>query len=155
VVGAEGDLVLGEDHPVGELAPNLALLELEAVRQHRPGEGDPDGRPRPEVPGAADDLARLALADVHAAELQAVGVRVLLRLEHLADAEQAEVAVAVRDPAPLDPLDLGHGDREPGRELVQRHLDGDVVAQPRDRSPQNCVRTRRSPSHRGRMSGKS
>ena len=130
VVRAERDLVLGQDHPVRELAPNLALLELEAVRQHGPGQRDADGRARPEVPGAADDLARLALADVDTAELQAVGVRVLLRLEHLAHAEQAEVAVAVRDAPSLDPIDLGRGDREPCCELVQWHLDRHVVAQP-------------------------
>ena len=33
VVGAEVDLVLGEDHPVGDLAAHLAPLELEPVRR--------------------------------------------------------------------------------------------------------------------------
>ena len=155
MVGAEVDLVLGEDHPVGELAANLALLELQAVREHGSGQRDRDRRPRAEVPRAADDLARLALPHVDAAELQPIGVRVLRRLEHAPDAEQAEIPVAVRDPAALDPVDLRGGDREPLRELAQRHLDGDVVAQPGDRDPQNWVRTRRSPSQRGRMSGKS
>ena len=37
VIDAELDLVLGEDHSVAELAANLALLELQAVRQHRAG----------------------------------------------------------------------------------------------------------------------
>ena len=35
VIHAELDFVLGEDHPVAELAANLALVELQAVRQHR------------------------------------------------------------------------------------------------------------------------
>ena len=37
VVRAELDLVLGQNHAVTELAANLALLELQAVRQHRAG----------------------------------------------------------------------------------------------------------------------
>ena len=86
MVGAEADLVLGEDHPVGDLAAHLAPLELEPVRQHRAGQRDTDGGAGAEVPGAADDRARLALADVDLRDLQAVGVRVLLGLEHAADA---------------------------------------------------------------------
>ena len=155
VVRAELDLVLGEDHPVRELAANLALLELEAAGENRARERDRDRRAGAEVPGAADDLARLALPHVHPAELQPVRVRVLLRLEHLADAEEAEVAVLVRHASPLDSLDLGGRDREPRGELVERHLDGHVVAKPGDRDSQNCLSTRRSPSQRARMSGKS
>ena len=155
VVRAELDLVLGEDHPVRELPANLALLELEAAGENRSWERDRDCRAGAKVPGAADDLARLALPHIHPTELQAVGVRVLLRLEHFADAKEAEVAVLVRHAPPLDPLDLGRGDREPRGELVERHLDGHIVAEPGDRDSQNCLSTRRSPSQRARMSGKS
>ncbi len=155
VVRAELDLVLGEDHPVGELASHLALLELETAGQHRARERDRNRRAGAEVPGAAHDLARLALPHVHPAELQPVRVRVLLGLEHLADAEEAEVAVLVRHASPLDSLDLGGRDREARGELVERHLDGYVVAEPGDRDSQNCLSTRRSPSQRARMSGKS
>ena len=71
-------------------------------------------------------------------------------LEHPADAEEAEVAALVGDAAALDPLDLGGRDREPRRELVERHLDRHVVAQPGDRDAhQNCLSTRRSPSQSG------
>jgi hypothetical protein len=156
VVGSELDLVLGEDHPVGELAAYLPLLELQTAREHRTRERDRDGCARAKVPRAADDLPRLALADVHATELQPVGVRVLGGLEDLAHAEEAEVAIGVRDAAPLDALDLRGGDRQPGRQLVERHLDRDVVPQPGDGDAhQNCVRTLRSPSQSARMSGKS
>src|SRR5262249_11349570 len=103
----------------------------------------------------ANDLARLALPHVDAAELEPVGVRVLPRLDHAADAEQAEVAVRVRDAAALDALDLRRGHGKPLRERAEPHPRGDVVAQPGDRNPQNGVRTRRSPSHSGLMSGKS
>ncbi len=99
VVGAEPDLVLGEDHPVGDLAAHLAPLELEAVRQHRAGQRDRDGRAGAEVPRAADDRARLALADVDLRQLESVGVRVLHGLEHAPDAEAPEVPALVGDAA--------------------------------------------------------
>ena len=153
---AELDLVLGQDHPVRELAANLALLELQPAREPRAGQRDRHGRARAEVPGAADDLARVALPHVHAAELEPVGVRVLLGLEHAPDPEEPEVAVLVGHATALDPLHLRGRDREPLRQLGQRHLQRDVLPQPGNRNThQNCVRTLRSPSHNARMSGKS
>ena len=121
----------------------------------RAGQRDRHRRARAEVPGAADDLARLALPHVDPAELEPVGVRVLLGLEHAPDPEEPEVAVLVGHAAALDPLDLGGRDREPLRQLRQRHLERDVLPQPGDRDPQNCLSTRRSPSQSARMSGKS
>src|SRR5436305_1329652 len=115
--------------------------------------GDGDGCAGAEVPGAADDLARLALADVHPRELQAVRVRVLLGLEHAPHAEPVEVAVDLRNADPLDSLDLRGRDRELGRKLVDRERDRNVLAQPADRDFQNWRRTRRSPSQSSRMSG--
>ena len=88
VVGAEVDLVLGEDHPLGHFAAQLAPLERQPVRQGRAGKRDRDFRARAEVPGAADDLVRLVLADVDLRQLQPVRVRMLLRLEHDADLEE-------------------------------------------------------------------
>ena len=82
VIGAEVDLVLGEDHPLRHLAAELAALERQPVRQRRARQRDRDLRARAEVPGAADDLIRLALADVDLRQLQPVGVRMLVRLEH-------------------------------------------------------------------------
>ena len=68
--------------------------------QQRARKRDGDGRARAEVPRAAHDLARRALAHVDLAELEAVGVRVLACLEHLADEEALEVAVLAGYPAP-------------------------------------------------------
>ena len=85
---------------------SFARSSVAAVREHRARQRDGDRRAGAEVPGAADDLARLALADVDAAELEPVGVRVLAGLEHAADAEEPEVAVVVGDAAARDPLDL-------------------------------------------------
>ena len=124
VVGAEIDLVLGQDHPVGELAAHLALSSFSPFGKHRAGERDGHGRARAEVPGAADDLARLALPHVDAAELKPVGVRMLLRLDDLAHAEKPEIAVLVVHAAALDAVDLGRRDREPGRQLLERHVHG-------------------------------
>jgi hypothetical protein len=156
VVVAELDLVLREDHPVRGLAAELRRLELQPAREHRAGERNRDGRACAEVPRAADDLPRRPLPHVDLAELQPVGVRVLPGFEDAADAEEAEVAVLVRHPAALDPLDLGRGDAEPLRQLGQGHVDGDVVAEPRNRDAhQNCLRIRRSGDQRGRISSMS
>ena len=110
MVGAELDLVLGQDHPVRDFAADLAPLELEPARQNGPGQRHRDRRAWPEVPGAADDLPGLSFADVDAAELQPIGVRVLLGLEHAADPEPLQVAVRIRDADPFDSLDLGGRD---------------------------------------------
>ena len=58
VVGAEVDLVLGQDHPVGDLAAHLPALERDPVREHGAGQRHGDGRPGAEVPRAADDRTR-------------------------------------------------------------------------------------------------
>ena len=156
MVGTELDLVLGEDHAVGELAAYLAALELQPVRKHGTGKSNPDGRAGAEVPGAADDLPRLRLADVDAAKLEPVGVRVLGRLHHPADEEAAEVPVGVGHAATLDALDLRGRDRQPRDELLERHVERDIVGEPGDwNAHQNCVNTRRSPSQSGLMSGMS
>ena len=92
---------------------HLALLELQAVRQHRARKRHTDGRAGAEVPRAADDLARVALPHVDLAQLQPVRVRMLDRVEHASDAEEAEVAVDVGDADGLDPVDLAGRDHEP------------------------------------------
>ena len=59
----------------------------------RAGSDDGDRRAGAEVPRAADDRPRLAVADVDLRQLELVGVRMLAGLEHLAD---DEVAVGCR-----------------------------------------------------------
>ena len=108
VVAAELELALGEDHPVRRLAAELGLAQrLVGPGQQGARERHGHRRARAEVPRAADDLARLALPDVDAAELKPVGVRVLPRLDDAADTEEAEVAVHVRRPEPVDTLRFG------------------------------------------------
>ncbi len=107
VVVAELELTLGQDHPARGLAAELRLAErLISAGQERAGQRHRDRRAGTEVPGTADDLARLSLADVDPAELQTVRVRVLTGLDDVPDEEAAEVAVDVGDTSMDDPVDL-------------------------------------------------
>ncbi len=122
--------LLGEDHPVRDGPAKLGPLERAAVREHGAGKRDRHGRAGPEVPGAAHDLARLALPHVHPAELETVGVRVLAGLEDAADEVEGVVAVLVGDAAARDALHLARGDGEPLGELGRAGVHVDVLAQP-------------------------
>jgi len=149
VVGAEVDLVLGEDHPLRDLAAELAAVEGQPVRERRTGQCDGDLRAGAEVPRAADDLVRAVLADVHLRQLQTVRVRMLAGLEHVPDAEAGDVGGA----AALDPVHLGGRDRQPVCDLLGRCVDAHVLAQPAERDlHRNCLRKRKSLSQNGRMS---
>ncbi len=91
MLAAEADLVRRAEHAFGELAPELALLQGEPVRQ-----GDPDRRervlpPRGDVGRASDHLPALATADVDLAHLEPVGVRMGRELDHLADHDSGEL----------------------------------------------------------------
>ncbi len=157
VVGTEADLVLGEDHPARHLAAQRALVERarEPGQQHA-GQAHRHGRAGTEVPGAADDLARLRLAHVDLAELQLVGIRVLHRLDDLAHAQEREVVAGVGDADVDDAVDLEGGDREAPCDLLGRGVDADVLAQPGEGSAhQNCLEKRRSLRHSSRRSGNS
>ena len=160
VVGPELELALGEDHPVGDDAPQRRPLQLHArPGSTAPGQRDGDRGAGAEVPGAADDLARLRLADVDLAELQAVGVRVLARLEHAPDAEEPEVAVRVGDAAVGDALDLGGGDRRGARRSRPRSRRRRRTRAARRRGTssaghQNWREKRRSFSQSARRSGR-
>ena len=132
VVDAELELPLGEDHPVRDLAAQLRLLELLAVGQDGAGDRDGDGRAGAEVPRAADDLSRFLVADVDAAEMESVGVRMLAGFDDLADEVVAEIPVRVGD-APLhDPVDLAARDDESRGDLLDRLVESDVLLQPAD-----------------------
>ena len=106
VVGAEVDLVLGEDHPLRHLAAQLAPLERQPVRQRRARAAPPrpsrrrrsSTRRRRSEYGSASPTSTVR-------ELQPVGVRMLLRLEHVADAEERRGRRGT--PTPLDAVHLG------------------------------------------------
>src|SRR5205823_14759783 len=120
-------------HPVADLAAQLTPLDRElAAGHHAAGQHDGDGRPGAEIPRAAHDRPRLARADVDARELELVRVRVLVGLEHLADDEVLVVA-AGGDAAADDAVDLAAREDETPRELFDRKVEIDVLAQPADR----------------------
>ena len=78
VQGADADLVLGQDHPVGLDAPQLRLLELHAARHHRARPRDRHGLALGDVRRPAHDLRGVALAQRDHADGQPVGVGMLL-----------------------------------------------------------------------------
>ena len=134
VIGAELELALGEDHSARDLAAQLRLPQRGfGTRQLRARQRDRDGGAGGEVPRTADDLPRRSLPHVHLAELKPVGVRVLARLEHLADEEEPVIAVLVDRPARLDRVHLGGADAQPVRQLAGGHRERNVVAQPGER----------------------
>jgi len=142
VVGADPELVLGEDHPVGLDAPQLRLPERRAVRHHGARPRDRDGLPGGDVRSAADDRRRRCLADVDHVDRQPVGVRVRLGLEHAADHEVLERGDAVV----VDRLDLGARHRQPLGERGRAELGPAVLVQPFEWQAHqpNCSRKRTS-----------
>ncbi len=112
-----------------------------SVRHHRARARDTDGLPGGDVRRATDDLRRRRAADVDHADVQPVGVRVLLALEHVADDE----VLGAEHTVVLDPLDLGAGQRQPLRQRLCVHLRPAVLVQPLERDPHaNCSRKRMS-----------
>ena len=64
VVVADAELADRADHPVGDAVVGLPRGDLEAAREHGPGQRDDDGVADDEVGRAADDAPGLGLADV-------------------------------------------------------------------------------------------
>ena len=131
---ADLELALGEDHPVGDLAAELALLDREvAAGMTRAGQHDRDRRAGAEVPGAADDL-RAARPPPRRPSSAAACRRsdASPASSTLPDDEVLEVAVGPRHAAADDAVDLTAREDEPARELLERQVDLDVLAEPVD-----------------------
>ena len=156
MVGAEADLVLGEDHPARHLSTQRPLLErAREAGQAGAGQADRDGGACAEVPGAADDLLGLGIADIDLAELEPVGARMRLGGQHAPDDEMRQVVALVRHGGVDDPLDLERRDRQPTRDLAGGRGRLDELAEPRQRDFQNCLANRRSLRQSSRRSGNS
>ena len=157
MIGAEPDLVLGEDHPARELAAERPLVERRReARQEDAGKPDRDRGADAEVPGAADDLARLALPHVDLAQLELVGVRVLVGDDDLADPEEREVVARVVDADSI--MRSTSSDETLSFRAIcsRRRVGADVLAQPGERrAHQNCLEKRRSLRQSSRRSGNS
>ena len=141
VVGADRDLVLGQDHPRGLDAAQLRPSQLRAVGHHGARLGHRDDLAGGHVRRPAHDRALVAGPDVDRADGQPVGVRVAFGAEHAADEEVLERA----HPMPVDGLDLRPAHREQVLELGDADARVAVVVQPEERDPHpNCSRKRRS-----------
>ena len=142
VLGPDRKLVLGQNHPLGLDPAQLGRLQLGPVGHHRSGPRDRDRVSGAYVRRAADDLRRLAIADVDPAEAEAVGVRVRARLEHPTHNEPLERAHAVV----LDALDLGPGHGQALGERARVFRRSAVVVKPFERYAHqpNCSRKRMS-----------
>ena len=129
------ELLLAHDHAVALDAAQVGLLELEAVLEHGAAERDRHGVARLEVVRAADDLphAAVGLPHLDGAEVELVGVGVLLLGQHLADDEAAEVLRVARRADPVDALHLGAGHGEDLGHLLDRAVPGDVLLDPAER----------------------
>ena len=98
------------DHPLGDDAPELRALELRAVGQARAGKRDCHPLARRHVRRAANDRVCLSATDVHAADREIVGVRVLGALRDVSNEHRGQVrATAVHhhvlEPAEAQALD--------------------------------------------------
>ncbi len=128
-------------------APRAAspASSLRAVGHHRAGPRDGDGLSGGDVRRAADDRRRAALAslaEVDLADLQAVGVRVLLGAQHAPDDEVAPSTARRGGGSPRPSCRSSSG---APRSRARRGRRIAVFAQPRQRHPhQNCSRKRRS-----------
>jgi hypothetical protein len=71
---------------------SLAFLIAEAARERGTDQRGRHANAGTRIGGAADDLQRLALAHIHAAYAQLVGVRVLIGADDFADHDLGEFA---------------------------------------------------------------
>ena len=154
VVAAEADLARGGHHAVGDVSVGLARRDLEPPGQHGAGQCRGNKVADLEVLGAADDAARLCLADVdlHPANRLAVLLRLLFEAEHSADRQRSTNVAAVNRL-------VFQADVHEGFEHVlgSRVLQLDVFCEPIKRNPHqitipNCCENRTSPSIMSRMS---
>ena len=150
VLGADRELVLGQDHPVGLHAAQLGHAELRPVGHDGARARDGDDLPGRDVGRPAHDLLRAAVAHVDHAHAEAVGVGVPTGLEHAADDEALERVDAVV----VDGLDLRAGHGQALLERADRQAGVGVLAEPFDGNAHqpNCSRKRRSLSKKMRRS---
>ena len=156
VVGAEPDLVLGEDHPVGD--PRLAPhgVELEPVRQRARREGRRRRWRRRRSSRRRTRSTRLALADVTSVIWSRSAFGCFSASSTRPTLKSARLPSSSATPR-RSILHLGGRDREPRRQARRATSRRDVVAQPRDgNAHQNCLMTQHEvASQRARMSGMS
>ncbi len=145
------ELLLAHDHAVALDPAQVGLLQSEAALEHGSAERDRDHVPGDEVVCAADDLAHAAvpLPHVDGAQVEPVGVGVLLLGEDPADHEAAQVVRLARGADPVDTLHLGAAHGQDLGHLLDRALPGDVLLDPAERDSHR-VRLLRTAAGSGR-----
>ena len=142
VVGADRELVLGQDHPRRLDAAQLGLAELRAVGHHRAGPRDRDGlaRPRRSARRRRSAPARPSpTSTMQTVSRSASGWCSALSTRPMTNPSTAPT------PWLVDALDLGPGQRQALGELAQAEVRPHVLVKPVERDPHpNCSRKRRS-----------
>ena len=125
IVG-KAELALGEQHPVRFDAADDALLQVDAgSRNVRAGGSKHADHAGTSVRRAAHHLDQRAGAGIDHADLEAIGVRMLLRRNHLGDLEWRELGAAI-----LDALDLKPDHGELVDDLGERGAGLQMLLQP-------------------------
>jgi len=128
VVVGQAELVGGAEHPVRELAADLAPLEHEPAGELGAGRRPGDDVADDVVVGPAHHPHRLPVTGVDVDQGETVGVGVLLHRQHPGGADAGDVT-----PRRGDALDDEADAVEPVGEVEGRPLDGGEVAEPGER----------------------
>ena len=110
VIVAEPELLRGAQHPVGDLATDLASLQREAAGQRRARRRERHHHPGMNVGCTAHD-AGLAFAEVDIGELQPVGVGMREHFEDAGDTHTGDLRPRLLDGVDLQPELIQRGDR--------------------------------------------
>ena len=134
-VAGQVQLVAGAQHAVADDAHLLGATDLATAGQNGAREGDRHPLARGDVRRAADDLERrVAIAEVHRRQAQAVGPRMTLHRHEFTDDDVAPFGAPS-----LEALDLHPEKGQTLGELLRGQVDVDVVAEPREGDPhRNC-----------------
>ena len=128
VVVGHAKFFIGAEHAVGDLAPELALLNVNAPGQGAVVQGHGYQVPLGAVLSAGDDLNLLLLAHVHLADPHVVGVFVALDLRDAANHHVGDLLALY-----LGDLHLGAGEGHIFREIVVTGVYRDKFIQPSSR----------------------
>ena len=115
----------GAEHPVGDLAPELALLDLLSPGEEGLVQGHRDDVPLLDVLGPGDDLDGLPLPRVHLADPHVVAVLMALHGEDLAHHHVLDLCAQV-----LRDLHLGTGEGHGLGKLSVIGVNGHKLAEP-------------------------
>ena len=92
LLDVDPELLIGAEHSVGFNAAKLSRLDLNTAGELCPDKRHADLESFPAVRSAADNVEKLASADVDLGDVEMIGVRVIMALYDLADDNLRNVA---------------------------------------------------------------